>query len=331
MAKDLRETIELLESLNERAKELNCLYQTDEILKDYDSPLEVIFHKILEIIPPGWQFPEICEGRIVHNNIEYEREKFAKLQNGAKSCHQMTELFVDNKQVGKILVFYFVQPGDGEDRLYFLEEEQKLLDTMAERISNYLFNRRLKKTFGQWKEASEALDLLQHEEGKIFKILRNVNIEDLNDYLESPAKNVSSPEDLEAILETKSDRHWQWRMNIAKLIAKRLKSEKQAFIRFGVVGFYVFGSAKNANAGPASDIDILIHFRGNEMQRRELKAWLEGWSLCLSEMNLIKTGYRTEGLLDVHIITDDDIKRGDSYASKIGAINDPARPLKIGE
>lgn len=331
MGKDLRETIELLESLNERAKELNCLYQTDEILKDFDSPLDRIFYKILDIIPPGWQFPDICESRIVYENIEYERDNFTKLQNGTKSCRQESKLVVDNENVGKIIVFYFVKPGDHEERLYFLDEEQKLLDTMAERISNYLFNRRLMKTFGQWKEASDALDLLQQEEGKIFKILRNANIQDISEYFESPSKNVSSPEDLEAILETKSEKHWQWRMEIAQLIARSLKSEEHAFIRFGIVGFYVFGSSKNAQAGPASDIDILIHFRGNEMQKRELTAWMEGWSLCLSEMNLKKTGYKTNGLLDLHIVTDNDINNGDSFASKINAINDPARPLKIGE
>ena len=34
--------------------------------------------------------------------------------------------------------------------------------------------------------------------------------------------------------------------------------------------------------------------------------WLEGWSLCLSEMNYLRTGYKTEGLLDVKIVTDAD-------------------------
>jgi hypothetical protein len=32
-------------------------------------------------------------------------------------------------------------------------------------------------------------------------------------------------------------------------------------------------------------------------------------------------------LLDAHIVTDEDIARGDTYAAKIGAATDPARPL----
>ena len=36
-----------------------------------------------------------------------------------------------------------------------------------------------------------------------------------------------------------------------------------------------------------------------------------------------------EGLLDVHIVTDEDIARKTSYAVKIGAVTDAARPLAL--
>ena len=39
---------------------------------------------------------------------------------------------------------------------------------------------------------------------------------------------------------------------------------------FGVKVFYVFGSTKNANAGPESDIDILVHVDGTEEQYQRL-------------------------------------------------------------
>jgi hypothetical protein len=34
--------------------------------------------------------------------------------------------------------------------------------------------------------------------------------------------------------------------------------------------------------------------------------------------------------LDVHIVTDEDIKNRDSFAIKIGAVTDAARPLPMG-
>ena len=121
------------------------------------------------------------------------------------------------------------------------------------------------------------------------------------------------------------DIHWQWRLRNVETLAAKLDKDK-----LGVKGFYLFGSVKNATSGPASDIDILIHFKGNAQQRNQLLSWLDGWSLALSQINYLRTGYKTDGLLDVHIITDEDIEKRDSFAIKIGAVSDPARPLSIG-
>jgi pyruvate,water dikinase len=113
-------------------------------------------------------------------------------------------------------------------------------------------------------------------------------------------------------------------MRMAEQIAAQLDGK-----RFGVKAFYIFGSTKNAIAGPGSDIDVLIHFTGSDLQKEELLLWLDGWSRCLAEMNYLRTGYHSEGLLDVHLITDADIKKKTSYAVKIGAVTDPARELPL--
>jgi pyruvate, water dikinase len=118
--------------------------------------------------------------------------------------------------------------------------------------------------------------------------------------------------------------HWQWRKRAVERLAAELDP-----LRFGVKAAYLFGSTKNATAGPESDIDILIHFSGSEDQRRELLLWLEGWSLCLSHINFEKTGRETSGLLDAHLITDVDIQNRTSYAVKIGAVTDAASPLAL--
>jgi len=117
---------------------------------------------------------------------------------------------------------------------------------------------------------------------------------------------------------------WRWRMRVAERIAEELDPE-----RFGVEAMYVIGSTKNATATAASDIDLLVHFRGTEAQKRELLAWFDGWSLSLTEMNYMRTGIRSERLLDIHIVTDDEIERKSSYAVKIGAVTDAARPLNL--
>jgi hypothetical protein len=57
--------------------------------------------------------------------------------------------------------------------------------------------------------------------------------------------------------------------------------------------------------------------------------WLEGWSLCLDEVNYLRTGYRSGGLLDFHFVTDEDLLNRTSYAVKINAVTDAARPLAM--
>jgi len=119
--------------------------------------------------------------------------------------------------------------------------------------------------------------------------------------------------------------HWRWRLQAAEAIAAQLDPE-----RFGVQAFYIFGSANNATAGPESDIDLLIHFKGDYAQRQELLTWLEGWSLCLSQVNTMRTGYKTADLLDVHLVSDEEVEKRTGFASRIGAISDAARPLSMG-
>ncbi len=121
------------------------------------------------------------------------------------------------------------------------------------------------------------------------------------------------------------DDHWSWRTKFAEWIAAELDAE-----RFGVKAVYLFGSTKNGSAGPQSDVDLLVHFAGSKEQEREMLAWFEGWSLCLSQVNFLKTGFRTKGLLDVHVVTDDDIRNKSSYAVKINAVTDAPRPLTLG-
>lgn len=123
---------------------------------------------------------------------------------------------------------------------------------------------------------------------------------------------------------TESDENWRWRLRMAERIAAQTDPK-----RFGIRAMYVVGSTKTGTAGPASDIDLLIHFAGTPAQRDDLTLWLEGWSLSLAEVNEARTGCRTGGLLDVHIVTDEEIARGDSFAVKIGATSDSARELPM--
>ena len=51
---------QLVESLQERAKELNCLYRVDEILAEPTRPIAEVCQQLVESVPPGWKYPEVC-------------------------------------------------------------------------------------------------------------------------------------------------------------------------------------------------------------------------------------------------------------------------------
>jgi len=181
--------------------------------------------------------------------------------------------------------------------------------------------------FRQLAEVVRVIDVPACTSGKVLQVLMNADQDRAMAILTEPGKEV----DLDVgrfqptVFRDEMETHWRWRMQIAENISAHLDSK-----RFGVKEFYIFGSTKNASAGPMSDIDLLIHFQGTEDQRRDLITWLEGWSISLSQANLLRTGYSTEDLLDVHLVNDEEVKNRTGYAAHIGAISDAALPLAMG-
>ena len=111
-------------------------------------------------------------------------------------------------------------------------------------------------------------------------------------------------------------------------MAERIAAEADVE-RFGVKGMWLVGSSKDGTAGPASDLDLVVHTDDDPVKREALATWLDGWSLCLAEMNTLRTGMKAKGLLDVHFLSDSDFSRGTSWAAKVKAVKDPARALPV--
>ncbi|NLG32281.1 MAG: hypothetical protein GX550_02040 [Syntrophomonadaceae bacterium] len=130
--------------LNERAKELNCLYQVDEYLRDERLSLNEMFEKIVQVIPSGWQYPDVCHARIVYDNCSYQTEGFC-----SSSLFESAPITLNDKVVGQVEVVYIGEiPQTTED--YFLENESKLIRTIADRISQTLLHRQLKYLISMW-------------------------------------------------------------------------------------------------------------------------------------------------------------------------------------
>jgi pyruvate, water dikinase len=183
--------------------------------------------------------------------------------------------------------------------------------------------------FAYLAETVRVIDVANTAPGMVLEILMNGDLDEAIAIISSPqvAPFMAQTEQSEAsMIESAENVHWRWRLQSVECMAELMDP-----VRFGVKAVYLFGSTKDATAGPQSDIDLLIHFDGNETQEKDLMTWLDGWSLCLSYINYLKTGYKTDGLLSVHLITDQDIKNRTSYAVKMGSTNDPALLIPIGK
>ena len=173
----------------------------------------------------------------------------------------------------------------------------------------------------------KVIDIKSNTNGGVLNILMNADegkaVAILSEYNEAlEVEQLKLPKEYS---KKNTDFYWQWRLRAVEQIAAKIDSA-----RFGVKRFFVFGSTKNATAASHSDIDILIHFTGTELQRKDLLSWLDGWGASLEHSYFLRTGYKISGLLDIHIVTDKDIENGSSFAVKIGAVSDAARPLPIG-
>lgn len=128
----------------------------------------------------------------------------------------------------------------------------------------------------------------------------------------------------EALAYLKPADHLTWRTMKIDEITQALDPEL-----YGIQGMYLIGSTKDGSAGPTSDIDLLVHFKGTEEQKDKLMAWFDEWGKKLAKENKERTGYDTDGLLDVHIITDEDIRRKSSWASHITSPYQTVRKLTL--
>ena len=178
--------------------------------------------------------------------------------------------------------------------------------------------------FSELEDVVRVIDVPAETDGRVLQVLLNADLDEAVGVLGTPAPpRDRARRDDYLVAETGED-HWRWRLRMAERIAAHLDRK-----RFPVRAMYVFGSAKNATAGPASDLDLIVHFDGDDRKREELSLWLDGWSKSLAEMNYMRTGYQVDGLLDVHFVTDEDIKQQSSFAAKINAVTDAARELAL--
>ena len=176
--------------------------------------------------------------------------------------------------------------------------------------------------YASYADCVYVVDVPKTTGGQVLRVLMNADLEQAIGYLDDPSTEMPEAPEICVPSQRGGEGHWEWRQRMADRIAADLDPAE-----FGVKALYIFGSTKNWSAGPSSDIDLLVHIDSTEQQRACLESWFRGWGVSLAEMNFLRTGYQSDNLLDIHYVTDEDIEKRNSYASKINAVTDAARLL----
>lgn len=152
----------LIHDLRERAKELNCLYEVQELLSTPKTTIDEICQGIIKVLPPGWQYPDVCQAEMTYNGNTYRTAGFREA-----TWVQSAEVIVQDEVVGKINVYY-TEERPPSDEGPFLKEERKLINTIAEQFGFYILHQKLRQVFqeqlGEEERKSEwrvILDLLK--------------------------------------------------------------------------------------------------------------------------------------------------------------------------
>ena len=122
----------ILRDLNERVKELNCLYGIDEIMRRETATVEEAFEEIVHLIPSSWQYPDITGNRIVLEDKVYETSNFKETE-----WMQKADITVGGTKAGVVEVCY-LDKKPNEDEGPFLEEERNVITSIAKRLGEFV-------------------------------------------------------------------------------------------------------------------------------------------------------------------------------------------------
>ncbi|HRI82229.1 MAG TPA: ATP-binding protein [Opitutaceae bacterium] len=164
----------LVRALGERVKELRVLHGAAQLLQPQRRFSGKILQELAALIPAGMQFPAQAVARIVYG----EEVTTAPWPD---TPWQMTTAFKVGTNEGRIDVIYLEKPTSSGEEV-FLEEERRLLSSLAEILVNYLELREHQEHLEALVNVrTEAIRQAQHELARNYDSLKK--LEELRDNL----------------------------------------------------------------------------------------------------------------------------------------------------
>jgi len=137
-------------ALDERIKELTCLYNIVQLSDQPDLPLDEILQGAVEFLPPAWQYPDVAFAQIIFDDKSFSLPGFKDSKH-----KQSDDIVVKGKTRGIVEVNYSEEMPE-LDEGPFLKEERNLIENIAKELS-LIIERHLYE-----EEEARLLDQLQH-------------------------------------------------------------------------------------------------------------------------------------------------------------------------
>jgi len=148
---DITERKRIEHQLRKRTKELQALYSLAEIAEREDISLDELCQELADILPKGWQYPEMACAKIRIGAREFCTSNFAE-----SPWKQSASVWVHGVVTGTMEVNYLDEKPD-EDEGPFLKEERLLIDALAERLGRITERMKSEQTLRTSEERYHAL------------------------------------------------------------------------------------------------------------------------------------------------------------------------------
>ncbi len=122
--------------LNERVKELTCLYGIASLIQKGELSIDEICNSVIKLIPPAMQYPSITCVRLVMGNQKYKTKNFRK------TIWKLAGKIRLHKKTAGVLEVYYLKPCPNFAIGSFFIEKQKLIDVITERLGRIIERKR---------------------------------------------------------------------------------------------------------------------------------------------------------------------------------------------
>jgi PAS domain S-box-containing protein len=167
---EIRKKLEIQTAdLNERVKELSCLYKISDIIEDYGNSVNEIYGNAVKVIAQGMRYADYTCVRITIDGNEYKTDNFQETE-----LRLSRDIVVLEKVVGAIDIFLLKDFSDPGQEL-FLKEEINMVNAIADRLGRVterkIYEKNIKESENKYRalfeDSKDAIMIVAPENGFI--------------------------------------------------------------------------------------------------------------------------------------------------------------------